>query len=71
MSPTLQKILQPVVVYLLGLAAPAVPSVVWSVLVGAVLSGTITPAHLQEFLAAHGLKEYHADNDFPHGKNGA
>lgn len=42
--------------FALNLACPTIPTWVWSALIGAILGGNITLAHLTEFLATHGIE---------------
>jgi hypothetical protein len=48
----------PLIVYGLGIVCPAIPSFVWVALIGAIANGTISLAHLQEFMAAHNIQAY-------------
>jgi hypothetical protein len=53
--------LTPAAVYALGLLCPAVPSFVWSMLIKAIIAGNITPQHILDFMASHGVKSYPQD----------
>ena len=65
MNATVAKVLTPLVVWGLSLACPVVPAMEWQALVGAILSGDISLQHLTEFMAAHNIKIYSSDADFP------
>jgi hypothetical protein len=68
MTPLEQKVLDvatPVASYLLGLAFPEVPNMVWGILFKGLEDGDIDGAAIQAFLADHGLKTYSDPSDFP------
>ena len=70
MTPLEQKAVDiaiPVATYLLGLAFPAIPSVVFSILFKGLQDGDIDGAALQAFLAEHNIK---AVDEYPTGRNG-
>jgi hypothetical protein len=52
------KALIPVAGMLLNIACPAVPAVVWTALITAVVSGDLTPDHIKSFMEANGIKTY-------------
>lgn len=67
MNPTVNKALQAIAVYVLGLICPGIPSWLWAAIVAALFSGEITPAHIMEFAALHNIK---AVPDYDIEKNG-
>jgi hypothetical protein len=60
-SPKVIDLLTPAAVYALGILCPEVPSFVWTMLIKAIVAGNITPAHIIDFLASHGVKSYPQD----------
>ncbi len=52
----------PVAAFLINLTCPAVPAVVWTAIFTAVLSGDLTPAHIEAFMKQNNIKTY-SNND--------
>lgn len=67
MNPTLNKALQAIAVYVLGLICPGVPSWLWAAIVAALFSGDITPEHIMAFAVEHNIT---ATPDYDIEKNG-
>jgi hypothetical protein len=64
-SDPIVKALIPVEGMLLNVICPAVPAVVWVALITALLSGDLTPEHIQKFMQEHNITIYSDPKDFP------
>jgi hypothetical protein len=53
--------ISPIIVYLIGLVCPAIPSVLVSIFIKAMISGDIGPDHITALLSSVGLKTYPQD----------
>lgn len=67
MNPTVNKVLQAIAVYVLGLICPGVPAWLWTAIVAALFSGDISPEHILAFAALHNIT---ATPDYDIEKNG-
>jgi len=56
----------PAVVYGLTLVCPAVPAVLWTAIINAIISGDITLDHINQFMKDHNIQTY---PEYPTGKN--
>jgi hypothetical protein len=42
-----------------------VPAMAWTAIITALLSGDLTPEHIEQFLKEHNIKTYSEASDFP------
>lgn len=60
-----EKAIIPLAAFALGLVMPEVPSMVWSALFTAILSGDLDPQHIKKLLDDNNITVYAAPEDFP------
>lgn len=63
------KAMIPVLAMLLNIACPAVPAVVWTAILTAVMSGDLTPEHIGDFMRQHNIKAYYNDDEIDPSKS--
>ena len=56
-DPTVRALI-PVAGMLLAIAVPEVPAVIWVAIITALLSGDLTPEHIQSFMDEHNIKTF-------------
>lgn len=49
----------------LGLVCPVVPAWAWELLITNIMDGTISPAHIAEFLEKHNISVDYSEGAFP------